>query len=79
MLLYTLYSFYNNYFNLALSSFSALGSRQFVFSAYYLVLIFLLMYSSSGLSADVFPNKTNISTQHSARNHGYIWPEEILY
>src|SRR6218665_4153528 len=29
---------------------------------YYLVLSFLLMYSSSGLSTDVFPNKTNINT-----------------
>src|SRR6218665_1501838 len=26
---------------------------------YYLALSFLLMYSSSGLSTDVFPNKTN--------------------
>ena len=52
--LYTLYSFHNNYFNLALSSFSAPGSRQLVFIVYYLVLIFLLMYSSSGLSTDIF-------------------------
>ena len=29
---------------------------------YYLVLSFLFMYSSSGLSTDVFPNKTNINT-----------------
>src|SRR6218665_238396 len=28
---------------------------------YYLVLSFLLIYSSSGLSTDVFPNKTNIN------------------
>jgi len=28
---------------------------------YYLVLSFWLMYSSSGLSTDVFPNKTNIN------------------
>jgi len=54
MLLYTLYSFHNNCFTLVLSSFSALGSRQLVFIAYYLVLIFLPMYSSSGLSTDVF-------------------------
>src|SRR6218665_1626652 len=53
----------HNYFNLALSSFSASGSRQLVFVAYYLVLSFLLiMYSSSGLSTDVFPNKTNINS-----------------
>src|SRR6218665_1361844 len=32
---------------------------------YYLVLSFLLMYSSSGLSTDVFPNKTNINTHIS--------------
>jgi len=54
-LLYTLYSIHNRYFNLALSSFSAAsGSCQLVFIAYYLVLSFLLMYSSSGLSTDVF-------------------------
>src|SRR6218665_1356980 len=40
-------------------SYSALGSCQLVFIAYYLGLIFLLMYSS--LSTDVFPNKTNIN------------------
>ena len=33
-----------------------------MFIAYYLVLSFLLMYSSSGLCTDVFPNKTNINT-----------------
>jgi len=54
VLLYTLYSFHDNYFNLALSSFSAPGSRQLVCIAYYLVLSFLLIYSSSGLSTDVF-------------------------
>src|SRR6218665_3162383 len=62
VLLYTLYSFHNNYFNLAPSSFSAPGSRQLVCIAYYLVLRFLFMYSSSGLTTDVFPNKTNINT-----------------
>src|SRR6218665_1642422 len=61
MLLNTLYSFHNNYFNLVLSSFCALGSRQLVCIAYYLVLSFLLMYSSRGLSTDVFPNKKNIN------------------
>jgi len=35
-------------------SFSAPGSRQLMCIAYYLVLSFLLMYSSSGLSTDVF-------------------------
>src|SRR6218665_2185960 len=30
---------------------------------YCLVLSYLFMYSSSGLSTDVFPNKTNINTQ----------------
>src|SRR6218665_127109 len=68
MLLYTLhvYSLHNNYFDLALSSFSVPDSRQLVFIAYYLVLSFLLMYSSSGLSTDVlFPNKTKINTRSS--------------
>src|SRR6218665_4158587 len=43
VLLYTLHSFHNNYFNLALSlsSSSAPGSRQLVCIAYYLVLSFL--------------------------------------
>ena len=45
---------WNNYFNLALSSFSAPGFHQLVFNAYYLVLSFLLMYLSSGVSTDVF-------------------------
>ena len=36
------------------SSFSAPGSRQLVCIAYYLVLSFFLMYSSNGLSTDVF-------------------------
>ena len=58
-----------NYFNFALSSFSAPGSRQLVFIAYYLVLSFLLMYSSSGLSTDVFPNETNINTYYRNSNH----------
>src|SRR6218665_954314 len=50
--------------NLTFSSSSAPGSRQLVFIVYYLVLSFLLMYSFeySGLSTDVFPNKTNINT-----------------
>src|SRR6218665_311637 len=64
--LYTSYSFHNNYFNLALSSFIAPGSHQLVFIAYYLVLSFLLMYSSSGLSTNIFfLNKTNINTHHT--------------
>ena len=66
MLLYTLYYFHNNCFNLAFFSFSVPDSRQLVFIAYYLVLSFLLMYSSSGLSTDVlFPNKTKINTRSS--------------
>src|SRR6218665_1277438 len=56
-------SFHNNYFNLALSSFSAPGSHQLVFIAYYLVLSFLLMYSSSGLSTDAFSLLKRIYTQ----------------
>jgi len=57
MLLYTSYSFHNNYFNLSLSSFSVPGRpgfHQLAFIAHYLVLSVLLMYSSSGLSTDVF-------------------------
>src|SRR6218665_956462 len=50
----TLYSLHNNYFNLALSSFSASGSRQLMFIEYHLVLSFLFMYSSSGLSTEAF-------------------------
>src|SRR6218665_1244581 len=45
---------HNNFFNLALFSFSAPGSHQHVFIVYYLVLSFLLMYSSSDLSTDAF-------------------------
>jgi len=48
---------------------------------YYLGLSFLLMYSSSGLSTDVFPNKTNI---HVCRMVApavwglmFVWP--LLY
>src|SRR6218665_453933 len=53
--LYTLHSFHNNYLNLALSSFSIptpVDSCEL--HNYYLVLSFLFMYSSSGLSTDVF-------------------------
>src|SRR6218665_2743041 len=39
---------------ISISIFSASGSHQLMFIAYYLVLSFLLMYSSSGLSTDVF-------------------------
>src|SRR6218665_727589 len=53
MLLYTLYSFHNKYFNfITISSFSVPRSHQLVFIACYLVLSFLLMYSGIGLSTD---------------------------
>jgi len=39
---------------------SAPCAYQLVFIIYYLVLSFLIMYSSSGLSTDLFSNKTNI-------------------
>src|SRR6218665_2975453 len=35
--------------------------NSYILHNYYLVLNFLLRYSSSGLSTDVFPNKTNIN------------------
>jgi len=59
--------------SVSLSPFSAPGSRQLVCITYYLVLSFLLMYSSSVLSTDVFPNKTNINThfQNAEDNTSY--------
>src|SRR6218665_27427 len=48
---YTLHFFHDNYLNLALSSSSAPGPvNSCELHNYYLVLSFLLMYSSSGLS-----------------------------